>query len=730
MPSGAKIVNAAGEDVTGDYEITYREGTLNVTQKPLTITADSAIKTYDGTPLTKETFTSTELAEGDSIESVTVTGSQTEVGRSDNVPSGAKIVNEAGEEVTDCYQINYRNGILQVTDRKVVTVTAKDASKVYGAKDPELTAAVSGVEGTDTLEYTVTRAAGEDAGSYVITPAGDTEQGIYAVTYVTGTFTIKKAPSSGTVTAKTGLVYTGSAQELVIPGEVTGGTLEYALGENEKTAPASGWSEKIPAGTEAGTYYVWYRVKGDKNHTDTEAACVKATVTGDLAVTVTAKDASKVYGEKDPELTADVTGLQGGDTVSYTLAREEGEDAGTYAITATGEKVQGPYTVSYVTGTFTIEKAEPALTAPKAKEGLVADGTAQELVEAGTATGGTLKYALGTDDRTAPAEGWEEKIPTGTEAGTYYVWYRAEGDRNHLDTAPACVTVKMEETGEKTKPKGRLRTKARTKGEHGMTVSWEAAEGADGYDVFLSKCDGKGDDDACKNLYKTLPAGKTGITIKRLKKGVSYKVCVRAFVLKKDGSKEYGKDKQTVHLIAGGSMGKYTNVVSVKPNKKKITLAVGEEKKAKAKITGEVKGKQFLDHGGAIRYRSSDEKVATVTADGKVKGKKPGTCTIEIIAASGVRGTVEITVKAGPSRIWFEKKSYALKLTDKKMDLKALLQVEAPEDYRLVLKWQSSNTGIAKVNKKGIVTAIQKGTVTITVISSNRKKTTVKIRIK
>ena len=30
-------------------------------------------------------------------------------------------------------------------------------------------------------------------------------------------------------------------------------------------------------------------------------------------------------------------------------------------------------------------------------------------------------------------------IPTGTDAGTYTVWYRVIGDANHNDTAPASV---------------------------------------------------------------------------------------------------------------------------------------------------------------------------------------------------------------------------------------------------------------------------------------------------
>ena len=125
-----KIVNTVGEDVTASYEITYANGSLEVTKKTLTITADRGDKVYDGIALTKDSYTNTALAAGDKIDSVTVTGSQTVAGTSDNVPSDAKIVNANGEDVTASYEITYAIGILEVT-QKELTVTADSDSKVY-----------------------------------------------------------------------------------------------------------------------------------------------------------------------------------------------------------------------------------------------------------------------------------------------------------------------------------------------------------------------------------------------------------------------------------------------------------------------------------------------------------------------------------------------------------------------------------------------------------------------
>ncbi len=65
---------------------------------------------------------------------------------------------------------------------------------------------------------------------------------------------------------------------------------------------------------------------------------------------------------------------------------------------------------------------------------------------AGTAENGTMQYALGTDGNTAPSTGWSTEIPTGTSAGTYYVWYKVVGDSNYNDTVPVCLTVVIGES--------------------------------------------------------------------------------------------------------------------------------------------------------------------------------------------------------------------------------------------------------------------------------------------
>lgn len=92
-------------------------------------------------------------------------------------------------------------------------------------------------------------------------------------------------------------------------------------------------------------------------------------ITGEItakAITVTAVDNSKTYGQADPELTFtisgnDITSEAKAVEATFSVSREEGENAGTYAINVSKDanaSILGNYGVTLVPGTFTINKAE------------------------------------------------------------------------------------------------------------------------------------------------------------------------------------------------------------------------------------------------------------------------------------------------------------------------------------------------------------------------------------
>ena len=126
------------------------------------------------------------------------------------------------------------------------------------------------------------------AGSWDVTPSTNTA--ITAATTYTYTYVAKEAAAVTKEPEGKTLTYNGQEQALVTAGEATGGTMQYALGDaNGATQP---YTTSIPTGTNAGTYYVWYRAVGDNNHSDVEATCVSVDIEK-AAITITADDKSK-----------------------------------------------------------------------------------------------------------------------------------------------------------------------------------------------------------------------------------------------------------------------------------------------------------------------------------------------------------------------------------------------------------------------------------------------------
>ncbi len=159
------------------------------------------------------------------------------------------------------------------------------------------------------------------------------------------------------VKAKANLCYNGKPQELVTAGKASGGKVYYAVTEDGMISPKeSAYSAPVPKKTKAGTYYIWYRIKGDAGHNDTVPKRIKVTVGKGIAVTL--KRTSYTYDgrEKKPAVRVDLNGK----TLSsdrYSVIYSKGRrNAGTYKVTV---KAAGKYTGS---ASFTINKAVNPLT--------------------------------------------------------------------------------------------------------------------------------------------------------------------------------------------------------------------------------------------------------------------------------------------------------------------------------------------------------------------------------
>nr|WP_193312306.1 Ig-like domain-containing protein [Bifidobacterium leontopitheci] len=158
------------------------------------------------------------------------------------------------------------------------------------------------------------------------------------------------------------------------------------------------------------------------------------------------------------------------------------------------------------------------------------------------------------------------------------------------------------------------------------------------------------------------------------------------------------------------------------------TVTVGDTIKLAAKITPADATDQSLT------WTSTDEKIATVDAKGVVTGVAAGKATIAATAANGVKGTLEVTVKA--KEVTPETKPVTgVKVTGKNEltegDTTTLQAEITPADATdKSLTWTSSDKAVATVNADGKVTALKAGTTTITATASNGVKGSLTITVK
>ncbi len=148
-------------------------------------------------------------------------------------------------------------------------------------------------------------------------------------------------------------------------------------------------------------------------------------------------------------------------------------------------------------------------------------------------------------------------------------------------------------------------------------------------------------------------------------------------------------------------------------NASSIVLKVKQSSSA-LKVTDLIPG------DSVVSWKSSNKKVFTVNASGKLKaGKKPGKAKLTITLKSGLTKTIPVKVQKGTvktTRIVLQKK----KVTLNKGQKYKLSPVLTPITTQEKVKYTSSNKKIATVNGKGQVTAKKAGKTVITVKSGKK----------
>ncbi len=246
--------------------------------------------------------------------------------------------------------------------KRPLTVTAQNASRVYGAANPTFTAVVTGQFSGEAAEIlgaaavTSSDAQATPVGGYAIVPRIGTLKAVnYSFIFVNGALTITPKPITVTAENKTkvyggsdpALTYTVSVNTPLVLNDILSGGLARVAGQN---VVPGGYA--INQGTLTSAANPNYMITFNSG---------TFTITKAL-LTVKADDRTKVQGEANPNPTASMTGLVNGDLstvvtgLAFVINATAASPVGTYSITVSGGTAAN-YTISYLPGILTVTSA-------------------------------------------------------------------------------------------------------------------------------------------------------------------------------------------------------------------------------------------------------------------------------------------------------------------------------------------------------------------------------------
>jgi hypothetical protein len=356
------VPSALFGQVLTNYTITYVNGLLTVDPAPLTITANNNAKTYGQVvAFTRSELTTSGLVNGDTVTGVTlntlgavasatVTGSPYSI-----VPSEA-----IGFGLSN-YNITYSKKGLLTVNPAALNISANNLSKIYGQ-----TLVFAGTE------FVATGLVNGDS----VTTITLTSPGSVATASVLGSpYGIVPGAAIGTglsnyiINYADGLLTVGSALPVVSWSEPAAITYGAPLSSNQlnATANAEGAFSYLPTNGSVLN-------SGTNNlsviFTPVDAADY-ATVTNNVSLlvsqvplTIMGSNASRVYGQENPQFIGAITGLTNGDniTADYGCNATNTSSVGAYLIVprlADPQDRQTNYTVTVIEGALIISQATP-----------------------------------------------------------------------------------------------------------------------------------------------------------------------------------------------------------------------------------------------------------------------------------------------------------------------------------------------------------------------------------
>ncbi len=355
----------------GNYAITYNPGTLTINKAPLTITANNASRIYgDSNPSFTASYSGFKNGDMQDVVSglqlATLAGVTSNVGSYDITASSGQAQN---------YVITYVKGNLTISPRHIDVISNPNQTKVYGQNNPTYTYTTTNMVNNDALSGTLGRIPGENAGTYDFT-LGSLNNSNYIIDSLSGPgFVI--TPATLTVRADYAEKVYGTNDPAALTYQATGFVNNASLGINDSAALLTGNLNRS-SGENVGSYSINQNTLSAGSNYAIEYTGNKLAITPAKLV-IKANTGSKTYGDEDPALTYQATGLVNNAALgiddsaglSGQLSRNAGENAGNYQINQgtvalATEQLKSNYDVSYESNLFTINKADLTITANNA----------------------------------------------------------------------------------------------------------------------------------------------------------------------------------------------------------------------------------------------------------------------------------------------------------------------------------------------------------------------------
>ncbi|ADY52959.1 Fibronectin type III domain protein [Pseudopedobacter saltans DSM 12145] len=359
IPSGL-VINDGNNGA--NYTVSYVNNTSGeITGKALVITATANNKIYDGNTNATVSLSDNRVS-GDVLTLAHTTATFNNKNIGNNKPVSISGISISGADAAN-YTFNTEASTTANITAKALTISATATDKVYdGNTNATVSLSDNRVTG-DVLTLANTAATFDNknvGANKAVSVSGISISGSDAVNY---TFNNTAATTANVTPAKLSYVASpvtkvyGDANPL-LTGTVTG----FVTGDTQANATTGTLSFSTAASNASGigSYAITGSGLSAQNYTLEQAAGNAAALTVTARpVTIKADAKAKIYGDNDPALTYQITtgNLVNGDTFTGALQRDNGQNAGSYAIKQGTVALSNNYNLSYQPANLVINKA-------------------------------------------------------------------------------------------------------------------------------------------------------------------------------------------------------------------------------------------------------------------------------------------------------------------------------------------------------------------------------------